>query len=106
MTQPTPFLDLTALQGIARGIRLKPGWSVIVYQDRFLGPSVRFTGTEPNSYQPGETVDLGVDSPVPPCRDRQAFTGWLLWRWCEIWVHEARETMWDGEKLVSDPHAE
>lgn len=105
MATPTPFLDLEQLRAIAEDLHLKTGWKVTVETDHYLGPYIRFVGTEPDSFNPGKTVDLGIDAHIPPFRRVDDFVEFVSWRWREIWIHEARETFWYQNKLWSNPHA-
>lgn len=43
-----------------------PGWNLTVHHTEHEGSVLRITATVPNSYSPDETVDLGVDSHIPP----------------------------------------
>jgi hypothetical protein len=85
-----------------------PGWEFEPYFDKHLGLMVFIKATVPDAYNPGETVDLGIRSRVPPSamRSKDALGEWLLWRLEEAFIHEVREGLrFDGE-LVDDPHAD
>lgn len=108
----SPFLELKELEEITATVKLPDGWSVEVYQDRYLGPHVRFVGRvvdsrkdpEPGFAQPMTT--LGVNACIPPYARSAHYMNWLHKRWIEIWIHEARETFWVNGLLWDDPHKE
>lgn len=102
----SPFLELKELEEVTSTVKLPDGWSVEVYQDRYLGPHVRFVGTVPDSCNPGQTADIGANACIPPYTRTAHYMNWLHKRWIEIWIHEARETFWVNGLLWDDPHGE
>lgn len=104
----TPFLTTRDLQLITERIRLRaPGsWLIYVYDDEFLGPYLRLVGRIPDNTCGTRTIDIGIDSRIPPCRTVADYLNWFLHRWIEVWIHEAREQFTYNGKLWSDPHAE
>lgn len=103
----TPFLDFAELRKLTGQIQLSLGgrWTLAVYQDEFLGPHLRMVGTLRDNQNPGQGIDIGINSRIPPCRGAGDYIDWVLHRWVEVWVHEARETFLVDGKLWSDPHA-
>jgi hypothetical protein len=82
-------------------------WAFSVTDTLWEGPWLRIVAKLPDAYHPGETLDIGVDSPIPYplIETEEDFWKYLMWR---IWIiesHEAREFFTvDGEKIF-DPHA-
>lgn len=102
----TPYLDLPTLATLTEQVRLRLGrWTLKVYQDEFLGPCIRLVGVLPDNRAAGRTIDIGLTERIPPCREPEDYLAWLLHRWCEVWIHEARETFEFSGQLWSDPHA-
>lgn len=82
-----------------------PGWSLEFYEDPWEGPHVHIVATLPDAYRPGETIDIGVRSAIPPLRDASSLHYWLTWRLTRIFSHEVREFLKVDGKAVFDPHA-
>lgn len=105
----TPYLTIQDLRQATASLKIGNGkdWHLSVYQDEFLGAMLRIVGTVPDTRDPAgaRTIDLGIDSRIPPCREVQDYVAWVLHRWVELWIHEARETFWYNGQLWSDPHA-
>jgi hypothetical protein len=94
---------------IERELRLltyKEGWEWSLLEDEHEGLYVRWIITLPDSYNPGETVDLGINSWLPPIPDRDYLAKWFLWRVKRIESHEAREFLKRDGVILFDPHAE
>lgn len=104
----TPFLDLEQLRRITAdvAIRTRGHWRLTVEQDKYLGPCLRIIGEVPDNTNPDETIDLGITSRIPPCRDQNMYLDWLLHRWIEIAIHEAREQLTYQGKPWDHPHTE
>lgn len=84
----------------------KPGWEITAHEDPFEGQKVRIIAPGlPDSYRPGETIDLGVESYLPPLENLPELQRWLFWRLRRIEVHEAMEFFKVDGELVWDPHA-
>lgn len=106
MSRP-PLLPPAELAAILADHTWWPGWDLSLTSDPHLGLMLRVVGTVPDRADPdGRTVDLGIDTRIPPGAMRSAadFGEWLLWRLEEIVIHEAREGLRYHGRLVSDPH--
>lgn len=101
----TRLLDLEDLRVITEGVEL-PNFTAEVYADEFLGPYLRLVGTVQDTRFPEQTIDLGINSRIPPCHTDEQYLDWFLHRWVEIWVHEAREMFKYNGELYSDPHGQ
>lgn len=105
--RPYDVMSFADLEAHVAKLSYWPGWKLSVYTDRHLGSMLRIVATVPDRADPAQTVDLGVNSRVPPhaMRSQQDLAEWVLWRLGEAALHEVREGLrYDGE-LVDDPHA-
>lgn len=100
------MLDFKALQEIASHWSIQPGWKFEIYQTQFQGPWIAITAKVPNAYNPEETVDLRIKSPLPPMKDEEAFQTWMQWRLRGIANHEVDEWFQKDGKAIFDPHAD
>lgn len=98
------MLTVAAMDELLAGVQYKPGWLLRVYEGAFEGPHLRVTATVPNAYQPDETVELDVWSPIPPLSGVRAFDRWLAWRLCRVESHECREWLRRDNQPIFDPH--
>lgn len=98
--------DIAALAAEIAQFSYRPGWQFSLCYDEFLGPMLRIIAPVQDGYNPGSTIDLGINSRLPPdvCEDHTRLGRWLLHRLCEVEVHECREMLRRGAHLVSDPH--
>jgi hypothetical protein len=86
-------------------ITYKDNWSFQCLDDPFEGQKIRIVIEGlPDSYNPGSTIDLGVESFLPPCRDTGQLEDFLFWRIQRIEIHEAMEFFRVNGELVWDPH--
>jgi hypothetical protein len=83
----------------------KPSFTFRAYDDAWEGQKVRIVCTVPDSTNPGETVDLGVDSFLPPMDDEWDVRRWLAWRLQRIEIHESLEFLKLDGAPIWDPHA-
>jgi hypothetical protein len=82
-----------------------PGWSFKAYDHPDEGQMIRIVGERVlDSYNPGETLDIGVNSFLPPLSDEWDLRRWLKYRLKRIATHEVLEWLkLDGEPIW-DPH--
>jgi hypothetical protein len=107
MPKQTPFLDLADLRALTARMAVMLGdYQFTVYEDRFLGPHLRIVAKMEDTRNPGQMIDLGIDARIPPYRKAADFYHWVLWRLCEVAIHECREGFIVDGILWSDPHAE
>lgn len=93
------------LRAALASVTYHEGWSFKVEESRHEGPRLRIEVVGvPDSRKAGRTVDLGIESYLPPFRDVEAFLDWLLWRLQRIASHEVREFLYYRGAHVSDPH--
>jgi hypothetical protein len=83
----------------------KPGWQFRAYDDQWEGQKVRIVGTVPDSYNPDATVDLGIDSFLPPLCDEWDLRRWLAYRLKRIETHEMLEFLKLDGSPIWNPHA-
>lgn len=104
--QQAEVLSTDQIRSCLERFEYKPGWSVSVFDDAFEGQKIRIVAEGlQDSYNPGQTIDLGVNSFLAPVMDEWDLKRWLYWRISRIELHELREFLkWDGH-LVWDPHA-
>jgi hypothetical protein len=106
MSTETPFLDLSELRELtARMAAIVGDYQFTVYEDRFLGPHLRIVCKTMDTRERGQVIELGVNSRIPPYRKPADYYHWVLWRLCEMAVHETRESFTVDGVLWSDPHA-
>lgn len=85
-------------------VSYRPGWTFTVEERGFEDPWLRIVAPVPNAYDPAQTIDLGIDSPLPPMADTDQLHSWLIWRICRIETHEAREFFKIDGFVQFDPH--
>lgn len=86
-------------------ISYRPGWSFTAFDDQWEGTKIRIVAKGiPDSYNPGETIDLGIDSFLPPICDEWNLRRWLAWRIQRIEIHEMREFFRLDGRVLWDPH--
>lgn len=100
------MLTLPEVQAELGRVSYRPGWTVTAWQHRFEGVWVTIAARVEDSYHPGEHVDLGIHSPLPPMRDAGAVHDWLAWRLGIIELHEMREWLRVDGVPVFDPHVD
>jgi hypothetical protein len=85
-------------------VEYKPDWWLTVEERGFEDPWLRVLAVVPDATNPGQSIDLGIDSPIPPMADTDALHRWLIWRLGRVESHESREFYRvDGFPLF-DPH--
>jgi hypothetical protein len=84
----------------------KDGWRFLLYVTPWEGPFVRIEVDVEDSYNPGETTTLGVNSFLPPMESTDQLESWLMARIIRIESHEAREFFKRDGEVIFDPHAE
>jgi hypothetical protein len=83
----------------------RPGWTFTVEERGFEDPWLRILATGVmDAYDPACTLDLGIDSPIPPMADVDALHRWLIWRLERVESHEAREWFRVDGVVLFDPH--
>lgn len=85
------MLGIDDLRRVLSECTYRTGWSFSIYEHPFEGYHLRILAPVEDSYHPGQTIDLGINSPIPPMHSEQAFEQWLAWRLNRIESHEARE---------------
>jgi hypothetical protein len=86
-------------------VSYRPGWSLTVEERGFEDPWLRVLALDVgDAANPGQSIDLGVDSPIPPMADVDALHRWLVWRLGRIESHESREFYRVGGFPLFDPH--
>jgi hypothetical protein len=86
-------------------LRYRPGWFFAVEERGFEDPWLRMLATGVmNAYDPQSTIDLGIDSPIPPMANTDQLYRWLMWRLERVESHEAREWFRIDGAVLFDPH--
>lgn len=95
------------VRAVLAEVTYRPGWRFVLADDPYEGPAVWVLAEVENSYQPGTTTDLGIETFVPlaALAGREEFLEWLLNRCIRLESHEAREWFKVGGKPFRDPHA-
>lgn len=99
------MLTVGQIEALLERVTYRPGWQLTVYEDPWEGPHLRIVATMPNAYRPDETVDVGINSAIPPMPDADAFLLWLQARLIRVESHESREFLHLDGRPVFDPHA-
>lgn len=82
----------------------KPGFTFRAYEDLWEGQKIRIEATVPDSRNPEETVDLGIDSFLPPLVDEWDLRRWLAYRLRRVETHEMLEFLRLDGSPIWDPH--
>jgi hypothetical protein len=99
------MLSTDAINAELDRLSYKKGWKFKAYDDPWEGQKIRIEATVPDAYDPDRTVDLGIDSFLPPMCDEWDLRRWLAYRLKRIETHEMLEWLkLDGAPLW-DPHA-
>lgn len=98
------FLSADQITALVARMSYRPGWELSVFIDPWEGPVFRVVAEIDNAYRPGETVELRINSRIPPCRDEDALIEWIMWRLLQIESHEAREFYRLDNAMIYDPH--
>jgi hypothetical protein len=98
-------LSTAQIQAHLKRLTYKDGWAFRVYDGRFEGQHLTIETTVPNTYRPGQTVTLRVESCLPPMRDTGQLEEWLAWRLGRLELHEMREHLKRDRVCIFDPHA-
>jgi hypothetical protein len=98
------FLSYDELAYLVGRFEYKPGWRLSVYSDVWEGPVLRIVASLPDSYHPDETIELRINSRIPPMQTESDFAHYLLWRLDQIERHECRENLRLDGKILYDPH--
>ncbi|MCW2898474.1 MAG: hypothetical protein JWO67_739 [Streptosporangiaceae bacterium] len=99
------MLTTSEIQAELARVTYRQGWTFSIYQDDWEGPHLLVTAPVPNAYQPGQTITLGIRSPLPPIPDADYLHLWLAWRLGRIESHESREMLRIDGIAPFDPHA-
>lgn len=81
-----------------------PGYKMEVYQGRFEGPHFHLQVEVDDYINKGQKTVLDVHSPIPFCKDVEAFDNWLVDRLIRLASHEVREALQFNGKPIFDPH--
>lgn len=99
------MLTLHEVQTELARITYKPGWTLKARQSMFEGVVLRIVAEGLiNSYRPKETIDIGIDSFLPPVESVEQLHSWLAWRLDRIESHESREWLKRDGRVLFDPH--
>lgn len=102
----TELLTTEQIRAHLGRLTYKPGWSFEVRDAAWEGPFVRILVEVEDSYSPGATTILGINSFIPAVTSPEALEHWLLQRIIRIESHEAREFFKRDGQVVFDPHAD
>lgn len=98
------ILDHAQLAAVLAEVTYRPGWTLSLYADPFEGPVFRVCADVPDTYHPGQTVQVRINSRVPWQTSRDGFLLWLLWRLDQVERHECREFFKVCGRPWFDPH--
>lgn len=82
----------------------RPGWHLSTFVDPFEGVVFRVVADVVNAYSPTKTVELRINSRMPPMPSADYVAQWILWRVSMIELHEAREYLRRDGEMIFDPH--
>lgn len=98
------FLSLEEIRDELAHYSYRPGWRLGVFADPWEGPVFRLVAEVPDAFHPDQTVQLRINSRMPPMRSGHDLAIWLSWRLQQVEIHESREWLRrDGEQPF-DPH--
>lgn len=98
------FLSHLQLAAQINSYTYKPGWQLSVFHDVWEGSVLRIVADLPDAYHSSQTVQLRVNSRIPPMRSDLDFDHYVLWRLDQIERHECREWLRRNGKPLYDPH--
>jgi hypothetical protein len=95
------------VRSVLAQVTYRPGWEFRIAEDPYEGLAVWVVAPVENSYQPGTTTDLGIETFVPlaSLAGPEQFLEWLLARLVRLETHEAMEWFKVNGKPFRDPHA-
>lgn len=99
------MLTLPEIQAELDRVTYRDGWTFTTYEDEWEGPHLLIIAPVPDAYQPEQTIDLGIRSPLPPMPDAGYLQRWLAWRLGRVENHEMREMLRVNGTVPFDPHA-
>lgn len=101
------MLTIDQIKEHLRLITYRPGWTIEAYQGSWEGIHIRIVAPKvEDSYNPGEFVDLGITSHLPPMQNFHQLETWLAWRLNRIETHEMREWLKFGGVPIFNPHSD
>jgi hypothetical protein len=98
------MLTIEQVRAEVAKVTYRPGWTFAVAEHGFEDPWLRIVAPVADGYDPGQSIDLGIDSPIPPMADTDALHRWLIWRLGRVESHESREFYRVGGFPLFDPH--
>jgi len=99
------LLNEDDLNNLLFDVKYRPGWKISVHHpDPYQGVYLSVIADVPNAYDENKTTQLRIHSPIPPMHTPADFYRWLLWRLCQIEIHECMEWFRVSDKPYSDPH--
>jgi hypothetical protein len=76
-----------------------------IHQTDWEGPFVRIRCQDDDNFNPGEKIDLGINS-LLCIGSEEEMDRWLAWRLIRLASHEVREQLKKDGKVIFNPHAE
>lgn len=96
--------DLAAFRAQLDRASYLPGWDIDVHDTHYEGLMLRVVGTVPDSYHPGETTELGINTHLPWLLRYDQLHEFVLRRLLIVGSHEVREWFKVDGHPYSDPH--
>jgi hypothetical protein len=100
----TDRLPVQAMRAHLTRFTYRPGYRMEIRECPFEGPYLWIVATEPDTTNPGETIDLGVPTFIPPLHTLQQFNDFIEARLRRLAVHEHLEWLKLDGKPLYDPH--
>jgi hypothetical protein len=86
-----------------------PGWLIYLGRDNDGGgwPVLHFVSNTPDSYNPDEWIRVNHSFLVPMATyNERTWQSWIFERYCDVWRHEAGESlMFNGVRMFAPHHA-
>jgi hypothetical protein len=100
-------MTIDELRAELERITYKPRYRLSVWLDEHEGPVLRIVALVNNSYQPDQTIDLGIDTYISPndAATPDTFLRFVNWRLGRVASHEHREWFQVDGVPLNDPHA-